>query len=88
MSASAYFRLPVTERSGFMLQQLTDSVRRLASGRGQSRAAPLVSVGDGAEHPVVAAQADISMLRGVTSAAADMSECVCPEPCERDHANE
>ena len=34
------------------------------------------------------AQRDIGMLRGVTPAAADTAECTCPEPCERDHANE
>jgi len=33
-------------------------------------------------------QAEIGMLRGVTDAAADVSECTCPELCERDHANE
>jgi hypothetical protein len=38
--------------------------------------------------PVLARQAEIGSLRGVTPAAADVSECACPEPCERDHANE
>lgn len=37
---------------------------------------------------VVATVAEMESLRGVTDAAADVSECVCPEPCERDHANE
>jgi hypothetical protein len=37
---------------------------------------------------VVATSAEMESLRGVTDAAADVSECVCPEPCERDHANE
>ncbi len=37
---------------------------------------------------VTATSAEIESLRGVTDAAADVSECVCPEPCERDHANE
>jgi hypothetical protein len=37
---------------------------------------------------MVATSAEIASLRGVTDAAADVSECVCPEPCERDHANE
>ena len=37
---------------------------------------------------VVATVAEIESLRGVSDAAADVSECVCPEPCERDHANE
>lgn len=70
-----------------MLQQLTDSVRRFTAGN-RTVAAPLVGLGDGVEHPVVAAQADIGMLRGVTEAAADVAECACPEDCERDHANE
>lgn len=37
---------------------------------------------------VASTAAEIESLRGVTDAAADLSECVCPEPCERDHANE
>lgn len=37
---------------------------------------------------VSATAAEIELLRGVTDAAADVTECVCPEPCERDHANE
>jgi len=41
-----------------------------------------------ADDPVLARQAEIGSLRGVTPAAADVSECTCPEPCERDHANE
>ena len=45
------------------------------------------TVGAGIE-AVVATTAEIESLRGVTDAAADVSECVCPEPCERDHANE
>ena len=70
-----------------MFQQLTDSVRRFTNSPSQP-VTPLVGVGDGIEHPVVVAQADIGMLRGVTEAAADVAECTCPEPCERDHANE
>ncbi|CAN5771417.1 hypothetical protein BH23CHL7_BH23CHL7_05640 [soil metagenome] len=30
----------------------------------------------------------IASLRGISDAAADVAECTCPEPCERDHANE
>jgi hypothetical protein len=45
-------------------------------------------VNDTADDPVLARQAEIGSLRGVTPAAADVSECACPEPCERDHANE
>ena len=70
-----------------MLEQLTVSVRR--------RAAAFINPGhDGGQpdsaiaHPVLVRQAEIDSLRGVTPAAADVSECACPEPCERDHANE
>lgn len=72
-----------------MLEQLTSSVRRLtASSRGRE-IQPLVRLGDGSEdHPVHVAHGDLAMLRGVTDAAADVNECTCPEPCERDHANE
>ena len=75
-----------------MFEQLTSSVRRLAGAdslnESDRSSVPLVGVGDGSDHPVVAAQADIGMLRGVSDAAADVAECTCPEPCERDHANE
>jgi hypothetical protein len=74
-----------------MLTHLTASVRRWTNPlilRG-SDAAPLVRLADGSEDPAThVAQTDIGMLRGVTSSAADVSECTCPEPCERDHANE
>lgn len=70
-----------------MLQELTHSVRR--------RAAALINPGASSHsndsaiaHPVLVRQAEIDSLRGVTPAAADVSECACPEPCERDHANE
>ena len=69
-----------------MLQQLTVSVRR--------RAAALINPGESQSndsaiaHPVLVRQAEIDSLRGVTPAAADVSECACPETCERDHANE
>src|SRR6266568_8296197 len=86
---------PVTPNGGakvMMLDQLSTSVRRrigiLANGRTEPSSAPLVRLGDGSEQPVVVAQTDIGMLRGVTDAAADTAECTCPEPCERDHANE
>ena len=71
-----------------MLQQLTLSMRRQAAAlfdrRADARPAELPLVDD----PVLARQAEIGSLRGVTPAAADTSECTCPEPCERDHANE
>jgi hypothetical protein len=71
-----------------VLHQLSISVKRQAAAlfgdrfdaRGAHDALP--------EHPVVARQAEIGSLRGVTAAAADVSECTCPESCERDHANE
>jgi hypothetical protein len=31
---------------------------------------------------------NIGSLRGMSDAAVDVAECTCPEPCERDHANE
>jgi hypothetical protein len=74
-----------------MLNQLTASVRRWtnpSTTRG-SDVAPLVRVDDGSDDPAThVAQTDIGSLRGVTNAAADVNECTCPEPCERDHANE
>lgn len=71
-----------------MLEQLSVSVRR--------RAAALIRPNDdqsqashaGVTNPVLERQAEIDSLRGVTPAAADVSECMCPGPCERDHANE
>ena len=37
---------------------------------------------------IASTSAELESLRGVSSAAADLAECTCPEPCERDHANE
>ena len=74
-----------------MFEQLTDSVRRLAGGSTANdavSAAPLVGLGDSPENAVHSVQTDLGALRGVTPAAADQAPCVCPEPCERDHANE
>jgi hypothetical protein len=71
-----------------MFDQLTESVRRFAGATSAGGSEPLVRLGDGSDHPVAVAQTDIGMLRGVSEAAADVSECTCPEPCERDHANE
>lgn len=74
-----------------MLQQLSASVRRWTTAslpHGREAAVPLVRLGDGSADAVAIAQSDIGMLRGVTAAAADVSECTCPDPCERDHANE
>jgi hypothetical protein len=36
----------------------------------------------------IAASPENGRIHGVTDAAADQSECHCPEFCERDHANE
>lgn len=69
-----------------MFEQFSSSVRRLT--RTERAASPLVRVGDAPQDAVMAAQSDIAMLRGVSGAAADTSDCVCPESCERDHANE
>ncbi len=73
-----------------MLQELTATVRRWAGTPNQATVekSPLVRLGSTPDDAIHAAQTDIGMLRGVTPAAADTSECVCPEPCERDHANE
>ena len=37
---------------------------------------------------LVAELGDVGALRGVSDASADLAPCTCPEPCERDHANE
>ncbi len=71
-----------------MLEEIVNSVRRLARTALPVTAQPLVRVGEGPADAVVMAQADIGMLRGVSDAAADQADCMCPEPCERDHANE
>jgi hypothetical protein len=68
-----------------MLEQLGQSVRRMTGGRKQE---PLVRLGDSPIDAVDAAQTDIATLRGVTAASADIADCTCPDPCERDHANE
>ena len=72
-----------------MLHELTASVRRWA-GRPENPTdrAPLVRMDANTDDAVHSAQTDIGMLRGVTPAAADTHECMCPESCERDHANE
>ena len=70
-----------------MLQELTTSVRRWAGIATHSKQ-PLVRVGDGPSDATHLAQQDIGSLRGVSDAAADQAPCTCPEPCERDHANE
>ena len=73
-----------------MIQELTTSVRRWARLTGDNVAdrTPLVRVASTSDDAVGAAHTDIESLRGVTPAAADTAECTCPEPCERDHANE
>lgn len=75
-----------------MFEQLTSSVRRFAAAvttdESGLSSVPPVRTGDGLDHPVDVAQTDIAMMRGVSDAAADVAECTCPGPCERDHANE
>jgi hypothetical protein len=71
-----------------VLQQLTDSVRRRAAALINHGHDPSQPIDSARAHPVLMRQAEIDSLRGVTPAAADVSECTCPGPCERDHANE
>jgi hypothetical protein len=72
-----------------MLEQLTTSIRRRAvealDPRGEFALRETDVLDD---HPVVVRQNELGSLRGVTPAAADTADCTCPEPCERDHANE
>ena len=70
------------------IMQLTEQLRRWYNPIPRPQEVPLVRLGDGTDAPVAVAHSDIASLRGVTDAAADVSECTCPEPCERDHANE
>jgi hypothetical protein len=71
-----------------VLQQLTLSARRQVAALFGDRLDAQSGIDAAANDPVLARQAEIGSLRGVTPAAADVSECACPEPCERDHANE
>ncbi len=74
-----------------MFEQLSESVRRFAGvspSESDRSTEAIVRMGDGSDHPVAVAQSEIAMMRGVSDAAADVAECTCPEPCERDHANE
>ena len=71
-----------------MLQELTTSVRRWAGRPVETGRSPLVRLDSTTDDAVHSAQTDIGMLRGMTAATADTAECVCPEACERDHANE
>ena len=67
---------------------VTESIRRWYNPIPRQPEVPLIGLGDGTDAPVAVAQIDIASLRGVSESAADVSECTCPEPCERDHANE
>jgi hypothetical protein len=71
-----------------VLEQLTLSVRRRAAALINPDTQNAQAIDSAIAHPVLVRQAEIDSLRGVTPAAADVSECTCPEPCERDHANE
>ena len=68
--------------------QLTESLRRWYNPIPRPVEIPLVRVDDVKDATLAVAHTDIASLRGVTDSAADVSECTCPEPCERDHANE
>ena len=68
--------------------QLTEQLRRWYNPIPRTPEIPLVRLDDATEAPLTVAHTDIASLRGVTDASADTSECMCPEPCERDHANE
>jgi hypothetical protein len=71
-----------------MLQQLGLSVRRHAAALFDHHVESGMPNDARSEDPVLARQEEIGSLRGVTPAAADVNECTCPGPCERDHANE
>ena len=71
-----------------MLNQLTTTVRRHAAALLDRQLDARLLDDARPDDPVLARQSEIGMLRGVTAAAADVSECTCPEQCERDHANE
>jgi hypothetical protein len=72
-----------------MLEQLTTSIRRRAVETLDPRGEFALRNADVmADHPVIARQNELDSLRGVTQATADTAHCTCPEPCERDHANE
>jgi hypothetical protein len=71
-----------------VLQQLSFTVRRRAAALINPRHDQTETDDSAIAHPVLARHAELDSLRGVTPAAADVSECTCPEPCERDHANE
>jgi hypothetical protein len=71
-----------------MIQELTTTVRRWAGLPIEKTQPPLVRLGETPEKALDLAHSDLGSLRGVTPAAADQTPCACPEPCERDHANE
>jgi hypothetical protein len=69
-----------------MIHELTSTVRRWAGL--PTDTPPLVRIGETPEKALDLAHRDLGSLRGLTPAAADQQPCTCPEPCERDHANE
>jgi len=71
-----------------MLHELTTTVRRWAGLPIEKSQLSLVRTGETPERALDLAHSDLGSLRGMTPAAADQAPCVCPEPCERDHANE
>jgi len=62
-----------------MLNQLTTTVRRHAAALLDHRLEPRLLDDARPDDPVLARQSEIGMLRGVTVAAADVSECACPQ---------
>jgi hypothetical protein len=71
-----------------VLQQLSISARRQFAALFGDRPDPRRLDHSMLQDPMLERQAEMGSLRGVTVAAADVNECTCPEPCERDHANE
>jgi len=72
-----------------MLHEFTTSVRRWAGlPTTDTSKAPTMPLGENPAGAFEHAHIDLGSLRGISTAAADQTPCVCPEPCERDHANE
>lgn len=71
-----------------MIHELTTTVRRWAGLPTEKTQQPLVRLGETPDNALDLAHSDLGSLRGMTPAAADQTPCTCPEPCERDHANE
>jgi hypothetical protein len=81
IAAVVGWAVPVSRRQTRMRSQT-----ELAAGTGPLLQ-PDLQQGTGVE-AVASTNEVIGAMRGVSDAAADVHECMCPEPCERDHANE